>query len=320
MVTRHLRPVLAAVLAVLAFAGPETTRPATAAPQCADLVQVETAILRQQAALAGTNRQIRRGSCRGGLFAGAPHAQCDALEDAAASMEANLVTLAARKRRAEAACGVQAAMLAPPARQRAEARGTAREAGFGSAGFGPGGYRTLCVRACDGYYFPISERAGRGRFAKDENQCRATCPRADVSLFVHRAGGDSADAVALDGRSYRDLPAAFAYRKAFNPACGCNAQGSATGGPFVPAPGISAIPAAAPPALVDVTAATDKGAAGTMSGEALFATRRLDLDIGPLPVPSAAPSDDAAPAAAAADAAALSRPVRIVGPTYLPAR
>ncbi|MBH0238997.1 DUF2865 domain-containing protein [Methylobrevis albus] len=312
MVTRRFHLARVAVLVAMTLAEIAVSGPVVAAPRCADLVQVETAILRQQAALAGTNRQIRRGGCLGGLFAGAPHPQCGDLESAAASMQANLVTLDARKRRAEAACGVQAAMHAPPARQPAADRNVGLDAGVGSAGFGAGSYRTLCVRACDGYYFPISERAGRGRFAKDENQCRATCPRADVGLFVHRAGGDSADAVSLDGRRYRDLPTAFAYRKAFNPACGCDAQGTATGGPFVPAPGLSAMPVAAPPALVDVTAAAP---ATDPSDDALFATRRLDLDLGPLPAPEAA-----APAAPAADAEALNRPVRIVGPTYLPAR
>ncbi len=35
-----------------------------------------------------------------------------------------------------------------------------------------GGYRTLCVRLCDGFYFPISAAAQPGEFARDEETCQ----------------------------------------------------------------------------------------------------------------------------------------------------
>ena len=40
------------------------------------------------------------------------------------------------------------------------------------------GYRTLCVRSCDGFYFPISSVASRSRFGLDADLCRASCPNA----------------------------------------------------------------------------------------------------------------------------------------------
>jgi hypothetical protein len=51
-----------------------------------------------------------------------------------------------------------------------------------------GTYRTLCVRLCDGFYFPISYSTRRGRFAGDAKQCEQSCP-AGSRLFVHRNPG-----------------------------------------------------------------------------------------------------------------------------------
>lgn len=89
-----------------------------------------------------------------------------------------------------------------------------------------GTYRTLCVRTCDGYYFPISYSTMPGKFAEDEALCRRLCPATEVALYSHRnPGEDVARAVSLNGRSYTDLPTAFSYRKALNPACSCRAPG-----------------------------------------------------------------------------------------------
>ena len=38
-----------------------------------------------------------------------------------------------------------------------------------------GHYRTLCVRMCDGYYWPISQSAPRSRFYRDAGVCRSAC-------------------------------------------------------------------------------------------------------------------------------------------------
>jgi hypothetical protein len=89
-----------------------------------------------------------------------------------------------------------------------------------------GTYRTLCVRTCDGYYFPISYSTVPGKFAEDEALCRRLCPATEAALYSHRnPGEDIARAVSLSGRSYSDLPTAFSYRKVFNAACSCRAPG-----------------------------------------------------------------------------------------------
>jgi hypothetical protein len=87
-------------------------------------------------------------------------------------------------------------------------------------------YRTLCVRTCDGYYFPISYSTQPQRFAEDERTCQAMCPAAEVSLYTHRNPGEDVNqAISNAGRSYTELPNAFSYRKAFNPSCSCKSPG-----------------------------------------------------------------------------------------------
>ena len=81
-------------------------------------------------------------------------------------------------------------------------------------------YRTLCVRACDGYYFPISFSTTPAQFEADEATCQAQCPGA--MLYVHRNPGEPVeDAVSVNGMPYTLLPNAFAFRESFNPECGC---------------------------------------------------------------------------------------------------
>jgi Protein of unknown function (DUF2865) len=87
-------------------------------------------------------------------------------------------------------------------------------------------YRTVCVRTCDGYYFPISYSTVPSKFADDEKACHAMCPATEAVLYSHRnPGEDISQAVSNNGRSYTELPTAFAYRKALNPSCSCRAPG-----------------------------------------------------------------------------------------------
>ena len=88
------------------------------------------------------------------------------------------------------------------------------------------GSKAVCVRTCDGYYFPISFSATQSKFLEDEKTCQRMCPASDVTLFSHRnPGEDVARAVSSNGKLYSELPAAFSYRKQFNAACSCRAPG-----------------------------------------------------------------------------------------------
>nr|WP_246270740.1 DUF2865 domain-containing protein [Hongsoonwoonella zoysiae] len=96
------------------------------------------------------------------------------------------------------------------------------EQGLVSARFGSGYYRTLCVRTCDGYYFPVSFRTRKYGFGRDEAICRSMCPAAETALYVHLNPGESAeDMISLDGIAYAKQENAFAFRSKFVEGCSC---------------------------------------------------------------------------------------------------
>src|SRR5271166_4880212 len=98
----------------------------------------------------------------------------------------------------------------------------------GSPDLGPpsGTYRTVCVRSCDGGYFPISFATSPARFPDDEKTCKALCPATEANLYAYRnPGEDINQAVSVNGQPYTALPNAFRYRSEFNPSCACRAPG-----------------------------------------------------------------------------------------------
>lgn len=82
-------------------------------------------------------------------------------------------------------------------------------------------YRTMCVRLCDGFYFPVSNTAVESQFADDEAKCRSQCA-APAELYYHRSDQDVDQMVALNGRPYSQMPNAFRNRKVFIRGCSCN--------------------------------------------------------------------------------------------------
>lgn len=93
--------------------------------------------------------------------------------------------------------------------------------GLGPESSDSGTYRTVCVRMCDGYYFPISFSTTRANFAADASACASRCS-APSRLYVYPANGGSPETMTdVSGRPYRDLPKAFAYRAGYNESCQC---------------------------------------------------------------------------------------------------
>jgi len=89
-----------------------------------------------------------------------------------------------------------------------------------------GTVRTICVRTCDGFYFPISYATNSSRFREDEKTCQRMCPASEVILFSYPTeGGDVAQATSISGQPYSGLPNAFKYRQEFNAACSCKRPG-----------------------------------------------------------------------------------------------
>ncbi|WP_422370435.1 DUF2865 domain-containing protein [Hoeflea sp.] len=90
-----------------------------------------------------------------------------------------------------------------------------------------GNYRTLCVRTCDGFFFPVSSAASPSDFARDERTCQMMCPGTETALYFHSAQGQESEDMmsARTHEPYTDMPTAFAYRNTSAPmskACGCN--------------------------------------------------------------------------------------------------
>lgn len=89
---------------------------------------------------------------------------------------------------------------------------------------GKGGHHTVCVRLCDGFYWPISYSAPRSKFYRDANVCSSSCATEAKLFHYPTSGGDVKDAVDLGGRVYGRLPTAFKYRKALVQGCTCKAE------------------------------------------------------------------------------------------------
>ncbi|MBB6465052.1 hypothetical protein HNQ96_000899 [Aminobacter lissarensis] len=92
---------------------------------------------------------------------------------------------------------------------------------------GAGEYRTLCVRTCDGYFFPMSNAADLSDFQRDEKNCAASCPGTEIELFYHLNAGQPRESMvsARSGQPYRNLATAYRYKRVDLPrvpACGCN--------------------------------------------------------------------------------------------------
>lgn len=84
-----------------------------------------------------------------------------------------------------------------------------------------GSYKTVCVRTCDGYYWPVSRSVTSERFATDAQRCDATCAGEAKLYTQHKDSDDPKSLVALDGTPYTALKTAFLYRKTLISGCGC---------------------------------------------------------------------------------------------------
>lgn len=86
------------------------------------------------------------------------------------------------------------------------------------------GYRTVCVRLCDGYYFPISTSTSPDTFERDEAACSKSCS-SPAKLFVYRnRDGSPEEMVDRDGHPYLGLSSAFQYRATYDTSCTCKPQ------------------------------------------------------------------------------------------------
>ncbi|KRB19910.1 MULTISPECIES: DUF2865 domain-containing protein [Mesorhizobium] len=182
---------------------------------------------------------------------------------------------------------------------------------FPSAG---GEFRTMCVRTCDGYFFPMSNAASVSDFERDQKNCESSCPGTEMQVFYSRGMDDDSAAMtsSVTGRPYSELPTAYLYKQSNMPrppACGCNAaqnfqiiggnppnprqsQPETDAAPFIPVPASKPDPGADPETLANMEGGLDREAIKRLSAKPVTS-----------PV-SALPPEQ--------------RKVRVVGPTFLP--
>jgi hypothetical protein len=85
-------------------------------------------------------------------------------------------------------------------------------------------YRTLCVRLCDGYYFPVSFSTLPNHFQRDAEQCQSQCA-APAELYYHQNPGGAVEQMVSvhTQQPYTSLKTAWRYRKEFVQGCSCKA-------------------------------------------------------------------------------------------------
>jgi hypothetical protein len=185
---------------------------------------------------------------------------------------------------------------------------------LGDLGPPSGTYRTVCVRTCDGGYFPVSFATVPARFPDDEKACKALCPATDAALYAYRnPGEDINQAVSVNGQPYTALPNAFHFRTEFNPSCSCRAPGQSWSDALK--------------TIDDTAAAQQQGDIIVTEESAKKMQQRAQQPAkGPPPKKGAPPPAAAAttpapaetPAPPAATASSGDKPIRSVGPTFLP--
>lgn len=84
-----------------------------------------------------------------------------------------------------------------------------------------GGGRLICVKTCDGSFFPLTTPPG-GQQSADE-MCQALCPGTETTAFAYPGGDEGLTrAVSLSSnRAYTSLANAFKFRKTFDESCAC---------------------------------------------------------------------------------------------------
>ena len=87
--------------------------------------------------------------------------------------------------------------------------------------------RSVCVRLCDGYAFPVADYNGESDNASHSAICAGMCPAAPTRLYVAAAGSDKLEeAVSVaDHKPYSALPVAFRYVDSHDDTCTCHPVG-----------------------------------------------------------------------------------------------
>ncbi len=89
------------------------------------------------------------------------------------------------------------------------------------AGAPTGGPLAVCVRTCDGGFFPVSYSARRGDLGPLQELCTALCPNTEAKIYTRSMSRDMHSAVSASGEPYANMPNAFRYEKVADKTCTC---------------------------------------------------------------------------------------------------
>jgi hypothetical protein len=192
-----------------------------------------------------------------GIFGGGPPPQCGAINARVAQMQANLAQL----QTGASGQGGRAALIArfnaycrggpPPAPPQergffeslfggppapppppppadiprvTEEPSDGGDGGEGGSSRGHGGSQAVCVRTCDGGFFPLPLSSHHNQDSLNE-MCAALCPGTQTAVYTRNPNSEIKTAVSLDGNAYMDLPNALKFQKSFDAACTCRPPG-----------------------------------------------------------------------------------------------
>jgi hypothetical protein len=309
---------------------------AAASARADQIKRDQDAIAKQQADLDRTLAQAHRVGCEGegffALFSGFSP-RCGPLSSQIQQMRGNLDNMMSDLQQLQSGSndqeGQRAGLIGQLAQNNCGAQYTAAARASGPQGFfeallgggsilNPGGngapagtYRTVCVRTCDGYFFPMSYSTVPSRFSDDAQACQRMCPAAEVSLFTYRNPGEEIEQAvsSVNGAPYTALPNAFRYRKEMVAGCSCRKPGETWADALRNADDSTTLESG------DIVV-TDKNAK-------LLSQAPRGPAGKPVPAPGGAPGASAAPAAQdpgtadTADTDPKNRKVRVVGPPFM---
>jgi hypothetical protein len=172
-----------------------------------------------------------------------------------------------------------------------------------------GTYHTVCVRTCDGYYFPISYSTTASRFADDQHACQRLCPAAEATLYAFRNPGEGMEqAMSINGQPYTALPTAFQYRKQFTPTCSCRRPGQSWADALKDADDSSTLESG------DIVVTDKNASALSQVPQTPAAKAAAKAGANAAAAPGAPPT---APTANAANTDSVKKTVRTVGPPFV---
>lgn len=225
LIAPTLRRRIAAMVGLLALS---VALPAVANPFACQRYKAELASLNDhgttqralQSEIVRLESYFRSLNCEGGkfLFFDTRPPQCGAVEQRIRALNAgygaqNGEVVAARRRQLLAAIGTACTDPTLPVDGDSVSQ-TAR-----------GGGKVICVKTCDGSYFPMNNLPD-GRGGADE-MCQALCPGTEaVAYSMPNSDEGLRSAATIKGsRAYTALKTAFKFRTQFEPNCSCKREG-----------------------------------------------------------------------------------------------